>query len=107
MRLLAFTGDGFEGAILQANKAASAFFRIHGIGQQRSADFCRAFFMEDMCFVFIAEVSDRGKHRVRSCLSQSAKRIILDLVSQLFQLLKIVFRAFTIGNPFEDSQACA
>ena len=89
-------------AVLEADHAARAFLLVDRIGQQRPAYLCRAFFMVDMRFVFIPEIPDRGKNRVRRCLPEAAKRIILDLVSQFFQFLNISLSSFAVGDPFKD-----
>jgi hypothetical protein len=53
-------GDGIVRAVPQADHTAVAFLGDDGIRDQTFTDFCSTFFIENMFFVFIPEIPDRG-----------------------------------------------
>ena len=57
-----------------------------------------------MCFVFVAEEMQGGEHRIRSCLSQAAERVGLNVIAQLFQLIDILHCGLSLSNLCEDFQ---
>ena len=74
------------------------------VGKERFADACRAAFLFDVCFVLVTEVTQGGQNRVRSCLAETAGRILFHVVAELFQLIQIFHGSGALGDLGEDLQ---
>ena len=57
-----------------------------------------------MCLIFVAEVPESGEHRIGSRLSQTAERIVLYIVAELFQLIQIRHVGLPLGDLCKDLQ---
>ena len=101
MHLFTFTANCFCRAVFQTDQASGTFFRIDTIGQEWAAYFRRAFLMDDMGYIFIPEVFNGCQYWIGRCLTQSAQRVIFDLVGKVFQLFDIPFFSQTAGDPVE------
>ena len=55
-----------------------------------------------MIFIFISEVFECCKNRVRSCLTKTAHCAVLDLSCQLFEQLDIAVFSFALSDPLKD-----
>ena len=104
MRLANGAADAAGRAAARAQRAAPALRRVDLIGHQLLAVAGRAALLIDVRFVFVAEILEGGKHRVRRGLSQTAQRRRLDGLGQLFQLLNVAVLAAAINDAFEDFQ---
>ena len=57
-----------------------------------------------MIFIFIAEVFQRRKNRVWSCLSETAHGAVLDLAGQFFQEFDVAIFSLAFCDSFQDLQ---
>ncbi len=74
VRLASFTADGSDRAVASADGTTSTIFLVDFIGNERAAYFCRAAFLINMGFEFLAEMLQDGDDRNRSALPETAKR---------------------------------
>ena len=74
MDLLQLSGDGSGRAGLLAEQAADANFRVDCEGDEGLADKGGAALVEDMSFVFVAEIAERRQDGVRGGLAEPAER---------------------------------
>ena len=56
----------------------------------------------NMIFIFVAEITEGSKYRVRSCLSKTAHSAVLDLRSQFFQKLDIAVFSFAFCDALKN-----
>ena len=97
--------DGVRRTLPGARGTPLALLRIDIIHEKVSALRGRTVFLTDMSFVFIPEISDRGKNRVRSRLTQPAQSPVLDGIAQFFQEFHVAFPAFPFYDTIQDLNA--
>ena len=64
----------------------------------------RTLLVVNMIFIFIAEVFQRRKNRVWSCLSETAHGAVLDLSCQFFQEFDVAIFSLAFCDSFQDLQ---
>ena len=106
MRLFYFSGYRADRAFLAAQRASAAFVRVYVIAYKlRTFSGGTAVFFY-VSLVFVAEISERGEHGIRSRLTESAERAVLYLSAQLFEQLDISVSAIALAYPLKSfSQA--
>ena len=93
MRFFDLARDCTCGALACAQRAAAALVRLNLIMHEVLADAGRAAFFDDVCFILVTEILQRGQNRVRSRLTECAHRVCLDVLAELFHLVEIFKRA--------------
>ena len=87
MQLLDLAADGSDGAVAFALGTADT-----GISDRQSVKFLtgagRAFFVANMCKIFILEVAESAEDRVRRSLTQSAEGGVSNGLCQRFQFIE-------------------
>ena len=71
--MLDFAADGVGGTFTGTSTAALALIRIDYKACERLTLMCGATFFADMCFIFISEISESRKDRIRCCLTESTE----------------------------------
>ena len=97
-RLLYNAGNCAHGADSRAQAASFALGGDDAVVQKRLAVSGGAAFLPDMRLIFIAEKVKGGKYRVGGCLSQTAERILLYVIAQLFHFIDIFHGPLALGN---------
>ena len=100
------SGNCCNGASLCAKAAAFAFFCIDGINGKVFANMCGAFFILDMCKIFVIEGCKSGDDRVCRALSEGAKGVALAGVADCFKVFKVLHGCVAFGDFGEDLKHC-
>ena len=98
MRFFDRTADRADRAVARAERAAFALIRHDLITKQFLADARRTSFVANVRFIFVTEIMQRGKNRVRCRLTESAQRVLFDVVAQLFHLVEVFHRCGAVGD---------
>jgi hypothetical protein len=69
MQLFLLPTNGLHGTFTLAESAAITEIRVYSELNQGTADASRAPSFFDMCVIFLTEITQSGKHRVRCCLA--------------------------------------
>ena len=94
--------DRVNGAVLRALAAADALVSVDREAEQVLADARRALLVNNVRNILVAEETEGRKNGVRSSLSETAERVGLDVSAKLIQLVDVLHRALTAGDPVKD-----
>ena len=77
---------------------------LAGRFKQAGTDNRRTAFFTDMGFIFIPEIAQRGQHRVRGGLSQTAQGRVLHDIGPPFQGWDVILLAFSVADAGQHFQ---
>ena len=98
MGFLPITGNGLDRTPEGAEPATVAVVRINLVVKKWFADTGSAFLITDMFFIFGPEIVQRRLYRIRSRLTQAAKRSFMNGLTYSLENLQIDGSALTSAN---------
>ena len=94
--------DSVNRAVLSALATADTLVRIDGEGKKILTYTCGTLLVNNVCDVLLAEELEGSKHGVGSSLTETAERVLLDVVAEVLELIDILESALTVGDLLKD-----
>ena len=85
--------DGVNGAVLSALAAADTLVLINNEGEKALTYACRTLLVNDVSYILVAEEVKSSENGVGRSLTETAKRVSLDVVAKLLKSVNILKRA--------------
>ena len=90
--------DCIVGAVLSALTASDTYVLINSEGEHALTYACRTLLLNNVSDILIAEELKSCKNGVRSSLTETAKRVSLDVVAKLLKLVNVLESSLTVGD---------
>ena len=89
-------------AVLSALAASDTLILVDGEGKEALTYACRTLLVYNVSDILVSEEVKSGKNRVRSCLTKTAKRVLLNVVAKLFKSVDILKGALAGSDLVKD-----